>query len=282
MASPNPGSSHDLSSESMVLSPQNSVDQKGDVKFTFPTKKRNTLILTTNVLGTEKDESDATVVEVKRQRLTHWENGELTRPDEERKSAFSDLVIPATLQMDWRTQRLLQRKDAIEAYESVSSVDADYDAVPIDAFGLAVLRGCGWREGEGIGKTNKRIVPLRVSSRRPQGLGVGAERVVQQQSAQNDAKVKEKKLKKSSLVKVTGGIYRGFYGRVESVDEDNASVIVQLALNGRNVRVSQFAVEIVAAKEFDKKSSRTNGNLYPVCRALHMHSILFSIFPYRE
>lgn len=38
----------------------------------------------------------------------------------------------------------------------VGSVDADYDSVPIEMFGLAVLRGCGWHEGEGIGKTNKK------------------------------------------------------------------------------------------------------------------------------
>lgn len=35
-------------------------------------------------------------------------------------------------------------------------MDVDYDSVPIEVFGLAVLRGCGWREGEGIGKTNKK------------------------------------------------------------------------------------------------------------------------------
>lgn len=42
--------------------------------------------------------------------------------------------------------------------ESLHDVDANYDSVPIEAFGLALLRGCGWQEGEGIGKTNKRYV----------------------------------------------------------------------------------------------------------------------------
>ena len=32
---------------------------------------------------------------------------------------------------------------------------ADYDAVPIEAFGLAMLRGMGWKDGEGIGKNKK-------------------------------------------------------------------------------------------------------------------------------
>ena len=33
--------------------------------------------------------------------------------------------------------------------------EADYDAVPIEQYGLALLRGMGWKEEEGIGKTVK-------------------------------------------------------------------------------------------------------------------------------
>ena len=32
---------------------------------------------------------------------------------------------------------------------------ADYDLVPIDEYGLALLRGMGWKDGEGIGKDRK-------------------------------------------------------------------------------------------------------------------------------
>lgn len=32
----------------------------------------------------------------------------------------------------------------------------DYEAVPVEAFGLAMLRGMGWSQGEGIGRTFKR------------------------------------------------------------------------------------------------------------------------------
>ena len=37
---------------------------------------------------------------------------------------------------------------------SQSSVD-DYDNVPVEAFGAAMLRGMGWEEGKPIGLTNK-------------------------------------------------------------------------------------------------------------------------------
>lgn len=31
--------------------------------------------------------------------------------------------------------------------------EADYEAVPVEAYGLAMLRGMGWKPGEGIGRT---------------------------------------------------------------------------------------------------------------------------------
>ena len=31
----------------------------------------------------------------------------------------------------------------------------DYERIPIDAFGVAMLRGMGWQPGKGIGKNEK-------------------------------------------------------------------------------------------------------------------------------
>lgn len=33
--------------------------------------------------------------------------------------------------------------------------DADYEQVPIEQYGLAMLRGMGWEEGHGVGKTSR-------------------------------------------------------------------------------------------------------------------------------
>lgn len=38
--------------------------------------------------------------------------------------------------------------------------DADYNLIPVESFGLAVLRGCGWKDGEGIGLSNKKYFVL--------------------------------------------------------------------------------------------------------------------------
>lgn len=35
------------------------------------------------------------------------------------------------------------------------SVDADYEQVPIEQYGQALLRGMGWTEGMGVGKKGR-------------------------------------------------------------------------------------------------------------------------------
>jgi hypothetical protein len=53
--------------------------------------------------------------------------------------------------------------------------EADYDAVPIEEFGAAMLRGMGWKDGETIGKKRgQKPMKPRVIERRPDLLGVGA------------------------------------------------------------------------------------------------------------
>ncbi|XP_053908249.1 G-patch domain and KOW motifs-containing protein isoform X3 [Cuculus canorus] len=51
----------------------------------------------------------------------------------------------------------------------------DYEAVPVAAFGLAMLRGMGWSQGEGIGRTFKQVVKPLEHRLRPRGLGLGAD-----------------------------------------------------------------------------------------------------------
>lgn len=46
--------------------------------------------------------------------------------------------------------------------------DPDYNSIPVGEFGLAFLRGCGWKDEQScIGRSNAQAVPLRVSKPRP-------------------------------------------------------------------------------------------------------------------
>lgn len=50
----------------------------------------------------------------------------------------------------------------------------DYEAVPVEGFGAALLRGMGWKDGESIGRHKGQPAKQREVKRRPQGLGIGA------------------------------------------------------------------------------------------------------------
>lgn len=49
--------------------------------------------------------------------------------------------------------------------EEPLDVEPNYDAISYADFGAAFLRGRGWKKEEGIGRTNKQVVPLTVHSK---------------------------------------------------------------------------------------------------------------------
>ncbi|NXB01417.1 GPKOW protein, partial [Cnemophilus loriae] len=51
----------------------------------------------------------------------------------------------------------------------------DYEAMPVGQFGLAVLWGMGWSQGQGIERTFLRVMARLEHRPHPQGLGLGAE-----------------------------------------------------------------------------------------------------------
>jgi len=141
--------------------------------------------------------------------------------------------------------------------EDYDEMDADYEQVPIGEFGLAFLRGCGWKEEEGIGKTNKQVVKLRISEARPVRLGLGAQR--KNPPGQDDSKT----LKPSVVVEFLSGPDRKRFGVVRSMDEDNGSCYVELDKSGgKVVVVSQHLLEVKSSTSKDEKNgeARMNGS----------------------
>ncbi|KAK3566059.1 hypothetical protein QTP86_025243 [Hemibagrus guttatus] len=102
------------------------------------------------------------------------------------------------------------------------STEADYDQVPVEAYGLAMLKGMGWNQGEGIGRTFKQIWSYYPGEQRD--------------------KVYE------GLVWVPEGV------SIEGLDTDNARVVVKLAIGGKLVTISQHSIRLVPQKEYDKYS----------------------------
>ncbi|KAF2716647.1 hypothetical protein K431DRAFT_289232 [Polychaeton citri CBS 116435] len=79
----------------------------------------------------------------------------------------SDLVVPAIDEEEAFQQDF---KDAPDV-----ATLADYARVPVEQFGAAMLRGMGWKEGEGIGsQRGQKIQKVKAIERRPALLGIGA------------------------------------------------------------------------------------------------------------
>ncbi|KAI5135342.1 G-patch domain and KOW motifs-containing protein [Manis pentadactyla] len=146
--------------------------------------------------------------------------------------------------------------------------EADYEAIPVEAYGLAMLRGMGWKPGEGIGCTFNQVVKPRVNSLRPKGLGLGASLTEVQTLAPtsphylprpDEEQKKDKEDQSQGLVPgravvVLSGPHRGLYGKVEGLDPDNVRAMVRLAVGSRMVTVSEYCLRSVSKKEFDKNS----------------------------
>ncbi|XP_039631837.1 G-patch domain and KOW motifs-containing protein [Polypterus senegalus] len=141
----------------------------------------------------------------------------------------------------------------------------DYDSVPIEAFGLAMLKGMGWKEGEGVGKTFKEVIKPVELQYRPKGLGLGADKSAiktQDESrpkrppkpGEERADEEPQGLVVGSSVLIEKGPHKDLYGKVEGIDPDNARVMTKLAIGGKKVTVSQHCLRLVSRKEYDKYS----------------------------
>uniref|UniRef100_A0A6J0TXL2 G-patch domain and KOW motifs-containing protein n=1 Tax=Pogona vitticeps TaxID=103695 RepID=A0A6J0TXL2_9SAUR len=146
-----------------------------------------------------------------------------------------------------------------------SSTETDYEEVPVEAYGLAMLKGMGWKEGEGIGHTFKQDVKPLENRLRPKGLGLGADHSAAQELQPSGPRRPPKpgeeppKGKDEPLGLVAGGAvfieigpHKELYGKIEGVDGDNARIMVKLAIGGKTVTVSQHGVRPVTQKEYDK------------------------------
>ncbi|GAB7359370.1 hypothetical protein MBLNU230_g6021t1 [Neophaeotheca triangularis] len=84
-----------------------------------------------------------------------------------KKSARTDLSIPAV------SEEQAFQHDYEDAPDMASL--ADYERVPVEDFGAALLRGMGWKDGEGIGSNRgKKAVVTKRPEKRPALLGIGA------------------------------------------------------------------------------------------------------------
>ncbi|XP_011869356.1 PREDICTED: G patch domain and KOW motifs-containing protein [Vollenhovia emeryi] len=137
----------------------------------------------------------------------------------------------------------------------------DYEKVPLNIFGSAMLRGMGWKPGEGIGK-NPKLVTSVVPELRPMGMGLGADKIaLQKQVGKTPKEEEELQIKKGSFIKIIAGKRSNAYGQIEGFD-DAGRLIVKMALNGNIVSVNECIVQVVTKAEYSKNSKVLNAAKY--------------------
>lgn len=138
----------------------------------------------------------------------------------------------------------------------------DYESVPIEKFGLAMLRGMGWKEDPNAPKKSDKFPEGPVQ--RPKGMGLGAERAPKDNSRQLIPPAKDEVLtmKKGAFVKVLAGKHKETYGTVESLDEENARVVVRFSIGGGQESLNEYLLQLVSSAEYKKYSKVLNNAKY--------------------
>jgi G patch domain/KOW motif-containing protein len=145
--------------------------------------------------------------------------------------------------------------------------NADYDQVPIEEFGMAVLRGMDYKEDVGLGISNKKHVNVFVPETRPRGLGLGADRkILENLNKLKKSDIDEKDdlcFEKGAFVLIEKGPHRDLYGTIESIEEDLARLNVILASDNTNknkqiIFISQYNLKLVTEKQFLKYNRYVN------------------------
>ncbi|XP_042337365.1 G-patch domain and KOW motifs-containing protein-like, partial [Plectropomus leopardus] len=197
------------------------------------------------------------LIEDSRRQLEQWQNGSQSETN-------LNLAIPLLMQN--KVPEGFEDGDHVKVdLRPESSTEADYESVPVEAYGLAMLKGMGWSKEEGIGRTFKQHVKPIEHQLRPKGLGLGADRSaikdLEPDRHKRPPKPGEEREKEEELVMGPGGCvlvvsgpHKDLYGKIEGVDADNARVVVKLAIGSKSATISQYAVKLVGRKEYDKNS----------------------------
>lgn len=142
--------------------------------------------------------------------------------------------------------------------EKESSLD-DYENIPVEDFGMAMLRGMGWAPGKGIGKHEKMLAPTpSAPALRPKGMGLGADKVINVPEKTHTGTTEDLQMVKGGFVRIVAGPHKSSYGQIEGFDDEAGRLIVRLVLKNLAVSLNEFMIQLVSKDEFTKNSKVLN------------------------
>lgn len=145
--------------------------------------------------------------------------------------------------------------------ESEMSKLEDYNDVPVDKFGLAMLRGMGWESTKGIGK-NPKLITSTEQKLRPKGMGLGADQLLKKNVQKQENTEEELKLKTGAYVQILLGRLDGQYGQIIGFDEGASMVMVKITRTGQTEKINENTFSLVTKQDYDKNSRVINIKKY--------------------
>lgn len=175
---------------------------------------------------------------------------------QEGANALKEAPVPTLESLPSAEKEALQKESTLE----------DYENIPVNQFGLAMLRGMGWKPDEGIGK-NKKLVPVTAPNVRPKGMGLGADKVLlasakAAKASTNSKDEEELRMAKGAYVKILAGMNKNMYGQVEGFTDDSGRVLLKMAIGGRVISVNEGTVILVSKKEYSDNGRVLNAAKY--------------------
>ncbi|EDW15691.1 G-patch domain and KOW motifs-containing protein isoform X1 [Drosophila mojavensis] len=137
----------------------------------------------------------------------------------------------------------------------------DYDSIPIQQFGLAMLRGMGWVDPP---PKKKGAAPVdEAPFLRPKGMGLGADKALKPKALLVQPEKNEiLEIKKQAYVRILGGKQKDQYGQIEGFDDHAGRVIVKMAIGGNKEAFNEFLCQPVSRKEYSQYGKCINTAKY--------------------
>ncbi|CAG8789146.1 6837_t:CDS:2, partial [Gigaspora rosea] len=155
-----------------------SLNPKGrtDQPIIIPTLKNPDWIERSQALAAGRSKNSDKVQSLKQQAIAEILKGPKTDSDIEQPEQTLVLKVEKNKNLESRKEKVSELEAFRREVENLpDEADIDYDSVPIEDFGAAMLRGMGWKPGMTIGKNQKiKSIELREPKARPTHLGLGA------------------------------------------------------------------------------------------------------------
>ncbi|CAF0797414.1 unnamed protein product [Brachionus calyciflorus] len=148
-----------------------------------------------------------------------------------------------------------EKLDEIKELEKVD--EPNYEAIDLEQFGKAALRGMGWSEKSGIGLTNKRSFQVVEPELRPKGLGLGAGFNKKSKTDEKDSSENSNlKYRKGAYVEILTGKYQNEYGEILGFDDGLNRVLIKVFDANETVSLLQNFTKLISKSDYEALSKR--------------------------